>query len=200
MDKISVGVLLFDDVELLDFTGPLEVFYRARLATDDAESPNNLFNTFTIAKSHSPIKIFGGLSVIPDKKFDEIGNMDLLLIPGGPGARRMTTTSPEVLFVKEKEKTLAYIATVCTGAWIYALTGRSNNHKMTTHHNRYDAFEKLFPGTTLIRDQKYVDDGKIISGGGVSSGIDLGLYLVYKFFGKEVLLRTAYSIEYVFQL
>ena len=200
MNTINVIILLYDNVEILDFTGPLEVFYRARLATDDAERPGNLFTAITVAQSYSPVKTFGGLSIIPDKKIDEIDKSDILLIPGGPGARKMIMKSPEVLFVKENIQSFTYIATVCTGAWICGLAGVSNGHKITTHHNRYYSFEKLFPNTMLIRNQKYIDDGKIISSGGISSGIDLGLYLVYKFFGKEVLQRTADLLEYNFQL
>ncbi len=191
-----MGILIFDGVELLDFAGPLEVFYVARPSPLQKET--KLFNAFTIAKERKPIKVKGGLRVIPDKTFEEVESLDILIIPGGEGARKMDKDAPEVNFVRSIEDRVEQLATVCTGTWIYANTGNRKGEKLLTHHLRKEEFKNKFPEIELVEGYRYFENDTIVSAGGVSCGIDLGLYLVYKFFGEEAVDYTASILEYPF--
>ncbi len=193
---LDVGILIFDDVELLDFAGPLEVFYAARLSEKQKEQP--LFNPFTIAKSKEPIKVKGGLKVIPDKTFQEIENLDLLIIPGGKGAREMKGDEPEVKFIRKMETKVEQVATVCTGSYLYCLAGDRKGLELLTHHSRIDEFKTKFPKVKWIEGYRYYEDDVVVTAAGISCGIDLALYLVYKFFGEEAADYTAQYLEYHF--
>ena len=191
-----VSILLFDQVELLDFAGPLEVFYRAKKSLENYDKDVLLFEATTISVEKKEIRVFGGLKVIPAHVTTSTTGIDFLIIPGELGARAMTTNSPEVVFVRKAIRTMPYIATVCTGIWVLALTGEIAGKHVTTHHSRYDSFQKAFPDISLVKNQKEVEDEQVISAGGVSSGIDLGLYIVGKFQGEEALKTTEDVLEY----
>lgn len=192
MQSITVGVFIYDNVELLDFAGPLEVFYLTR-----DESGNGLVDARTFALKKKPVRVLGGLQVLPDYCCEDILDFDYILIPGGLGAREMVKDSPEILFLKELlENVKNQLITVCTGSIIAALTGLYSNSKMTTHHNRYSIFEERFPEIDLVKHVKYFDDKKILSSGGISSGIDMTLYFVRKIFSNEVAERTIDTLEY----
>lgn len=193
---LDVGILIFDEVELLDFAGPLEVFYAAR--PSPLETEVQLFNAFTIARSKDPVKVKGGLRILPDKTFDEVESVDILVIPGGRGARKMKGSEPEIQFVRSLEPKTEHIATVCTGTWIYALSGSRKGEKVVTHHLRREEFKKRFPEIEIVEGYRYFENDTIVSAGGVSCGIDLALYLVYKFFGEEAADYTASVLEYPF--
>ncbi len=194
--QLDVGILIFDGIELLDFAGPLEVFYVARPSPQQRDV--RLFNAFTIARTKEPITVKGGLKVIPDKSFDEVQQLDILLIPGGEGARKMKGDEPEINFIRGIEPNVEQIATVCTGSWIYAMSGDRAGERLLTHQLRREEFKDKFPDIKIVEGYRYFENDTVVSAGGVSCGIDLALYLVYKFFGEEAVDYTASVIEYPF--
>ena len=176
----TVGVLLFDGVELLDFAGPYEVFCRA---SDANGSP--LLKVRTIATKRQ-VTCYGGLRALVDSTLDDCPGLDVLVVPGGPGADNPTTEQEAIIpFLRQRSGQGQVVASVCTGAFILGRSALLDGRRATTHPNLLDAFRAEFPRVDVVV-AKVVDERSIITAGGVSSGIDLALYLVEKWFGAEV--------------
>lgn len=191
MKPRNTAILFFNDVEVLDFAGPFEVF-----STANTEYGSIIFNVYTIAQKKELILARNGLKVTPDYSFDDCPAPDILVIPGGNG-RKIEMNNPVLLnWIKEKFTNLEYLLSVCTGAFIVGKTGLLDGMEATTHHYSYDEFEKTFPQIKLMKNTKYIDNGKIITAAGVSSGINMSLYLVGKLFSKELKQKTADHIEF----
>lgn len=194
MDKISVAILVFDDVEPLDFIGPYEVLLR----TYALNTEKQLFEIFTVAPTKQPVICFGGLQILPDEDFSTDRSYEYLFVPGGLGARSLNKEDPIVEFVRNAEEKIEQLVTICTGSYIAALTGNYSDVIMTTHHQRYEDFQYKFPSITLTMNKKYHDEPSLLSAGGISSGIDATLYFVNKLFGEAVAEQTAKILEYPF--
>ena len=198
MEKWNAGILIFDEVEVLDFAGPYEVFSRTRLVPgvesrrSDDSAP---FHVFTVAKTKGAASATGGLQVLPDHSFQDVPPIDLLLVPGGFGTRSLLEDPETLQWVEAVSATARKVTSVCTGALVLAKAGLLDGRKATTHWGALDLLESIAPSTTVLRDRRYVDDG-IISSAGVSSGIDMAFYVVEALFGKEVADETARYIEY----
>jgi transcriptional regulator GlxA family with amidase domain len=187
MEKLNVGILLFDDVEVLDFAGPFEVFSRTRL-TPGAESRRGEeaapFQVFTVAKTKQRIRAVGNLVVEPHYSFSDVPRIDIVVIPGGWGSRKVME-DPEVLaWVQRAAQSARYTSSVCTGALVL------------THWAAYDLLESLGEGIKVIRDVRVVKDG-IFSSAGVSAGMDMAFALVEEICGASVANETAHYIEYL---
>jgi transcriptional regulator GlxA family with amidase domain len=191
MNTRNTAILLFNDIEVLDFAGPFEVF-----STANTEHGETIFNVYTFAEKRGIISARNGLKVTPDFTFENSPEPDILVIPGGNG-RKIEMNNPVLLnWIKEKFTSLEYLLSVCTGAFIVGKTGLLDGMEATTHHYSYDEFENTFPNIKLIKNTKYVDNGKIITSAGVSSGINMSLYVVGKLFSEELKLKTASHIEF----
>lgn len=172
--------MLFDGVEVLDFAGPYEVFAGAR-------DPNNspYFETVTVAPAPEVV-CWGGLRVLADHTFADCPALDVLVVPGGPGAREKLpeAQAPLLAFMRERQPQLLSLASVCTGAFLLGRLGVLDGQRATTHTRRIDLFRSEFPDVDVAAG-KVVDLGRIITAGGVSSGIDLALHLLEREFGAE---------------
>lgn len=189
---INVGILIFDEVEVLDFTGPFEVF---SIAADD--NSTKLFNVTVIAEKNRIINARNGLKVLPDYSFQDTKEIDILIIPGGFGAETVEFKNQELLkWIIEINKKTMITASVCTGAIILAETKLLDNKKATTHWMDIDRLKKDYPSIRVIADKKYVEDGKFLTSGGVSAGINMSLYIIEKLCGKEIAVNTAKRMEY----
>ncbi len=188
-ERPVVAILLFDNVEVLDFAGPYEVFAAAR-----DESGNPYATVFTVAQ-RPEVHCSGGLRVIPDATFENCPDFDVLIVPGGSGAREKSDAQAVMIrFIQERKKNLRLIASVCTGSFLLARAGLLNGRKATTHRSRFELFSKEFPDIDLVA-QKVVDEGDVITAGGVASGIDLALYLLERWFGLDARQREARRLE-----
>ncbi|SFU58596.1 DJ-1/PfpI family protein [Alicyclobacillus macrosporangiidus] len=197
MDRsVTVGILLFDEVEVLDFAGPFEVFSVSQL-------PNGSVRPFlvsTVSENGQLIHARNGLKVQTDYGFGNAPEFDVLVIPGGPGAREREVHNPSVIeWIKGREARVSILASVCTGAFLLAKAGLLNGKKATTHWASLDRFAREFPGVTVRRDVRYVDEGRIITSGGISAGIDMALHIVAKICGVEVAQTAARRMEYDWQ-
>jgi transcriptional regulator GlxA family with amidase domain len=187
----NTAILIFNNVEVLDFTGPYEVF-----STANTEYGTKIFNVYTVAEKDEEIKSANGLKIIPDYTLTKSPSPDILIIPGGNG-RKIEMNNPVLLnWIKEKFSSLEFLLSVCTGSFILGKTGLLDGAKAATHHYSYEEFKKTFPNIELVKNVKFVDNGKIITAAGVSSGINMSLHMISKLFGEELKHKTARHIEF----
>jgi transcriptional regulator GlxA family with amidase domain len=185
----TVGIVLFDDVEVLDFAGPFEVLSAAQ---DGDGRP--CLKVLTVA-SKSQVTTRGGLRVLVDATFDDCPPLDAIVVPGGPGADNPTEEQKLIIpFLRERRAQIGTLASVCTGAFILGRTGLLNGHPATTHSSLLAPFRAEFPDIQ-VQEAKIVDEGPILTAAGVSSGIDLALYLLERWFGPEVRKRSARNLD-----
>jgi transcriptional regulator GlxA family with amidase domain len=196
-EKWSVGVLIFDGVEILDFAGPFEVFSRTRLTpgpesrrTEDSAP----FRVFTVAKSRAPIVATGGLTVTPQYGFEDAPPIDLLVVPGGFGTRALLQDLPTIDWIRRTAATARRVTSVCTGSLLLAKSGLLAGRRATTHWAALDTLASLHSGP-VERERRVVDDG-IITSAGVAAGIDMAFYVVERLCGAAVADETARYIDY----
>lgn len=192
MTARTVAILIYDNAEVLDFCGPFEVFAVTRNPADNTRP----FTVFTVAEHDVPVSARNGLIVYPNHTFASCPQPDILVIPGGFGARQQIR-SPHVLdWVRHRARHAEIVLSVCTGAFLLAKAGLLDGLTATTHHGSLDTLEELAPHTTVVRDQRYVDNGKIITSAGIAAGIDASLYVVARLLGAEQAQWTAQHMEY----
>jgi transcriptional regulator GlxA family with amidase domain len=189
--QIPVAFVLSENAVLIDFAGPWEVFQDVyvpgRGSSMDDQMP---FRLYTVAESTNPIRISGGLQLVPDHAFADAPPPKVIVIPaqkGGPKA---------VDWVRSASKTADVTMSVCTGAFLLAETGLLAGRSATTHHSSYRTLAMKYPDVHVQRGVRFVDEGALASAGGLTSGIDLAMHVVQRYFGKEVATSTAYQLEY----
>jgi transcriptional regulator GlxA family with amidase domain len=198
MDQWNVGILIFDQVEVLDFAGPFEVFSRTRLepGVEHRRSEERApFRVFTVAKAATPVAATGGLRVIPDFAFATAPPIDLLVVPGGFGTRALLHDEETLAWISQVATTARKTTSVCTGSLLLAQAGLLDGRRATTHWGALDLLASLNRGVKVERAARVVDDG-IISSAGVASGMDMAFYVVESLFGRAVADETAHYIEY----
>ena len=198
MDKWNVGILIFDDVEVLDFAGPYEVCSRTRLEPGAAARRSEEtapFRVFTVARTAAPVATTGGLRVIPHHGFADAPPIDLVVVPGGWGTRALLQDAETLAWISETAARARKVTSVCTGSLLLAKTGLLEGRHATTHWGALDTLDSLQAGVRVEREHRVVDDG-IVTSAGVASGIDMAFYVVESLFGREVADETAHYIEY----
>lgn len=198
MERQNVGILIFDNVEVLDFAGPFEVFSRTRL-TPGPESRRSgddaPFQVFTVAKSKAPVTATGGLVVVPHHDFGDAPRIDLLVVPGGFGTRPLLHDEETLDWISRTAAAARQVTSVCTGSLLLGKAGLLEGRRATTHWAALDLLESLGTGATVERELRVVDD-VVITSAGVASGIDMSFYVVERLCGREVADETARYIEY----
>ncbi|NLB52203.1 MAG: DJ-1/PfpI family protein [Syntrophomonadaceae bacterium] len=190
-EKKNVGILLFPDVEVLDFAGPFEVF-----SVTGKREGEGFFRVFTIGESLTPIKTVNGLSVNPDYKINDTPPIDILIIPGGAGSRAVLKKETILEWVRQKAEQAEMVLSVCTGALILAQAGLLENMGATTHRSCLELLKEMAPNTRILQEERFVDNGKYIVAAGISAGIDMSLYVVARLSGPDQAKETAYYMEY----
>jgi len=191
MDKKNSAILLFDDVEVLDFAGPFEVFSVTNELND-----YSFLNVYTVAREKAPVKARNGLSVNPDYAMNEAPAPVILIVPGGLGTRPVLEQYDVISWIKESASNAEKVLSVCTGALLLAKAGLLEGLKATTHHGAFEILTEIAPNTEIVRDERFVDNGKVITSGGISAGIDMSLYVVELIYGREAAQKTAAYMEY----
>ncbi|GKV55795.1 AraC family transcriptional regulator [Sporosarcina sp. NCCP-2222] len=203
--QFKVGILLFDDVDVLDFAGPYEVF---NLTTYNESDVNKLFRNklkpedkpFTVctfSKGGEPIKAHNGLRVSPDYSFVNMPCFDVIVIPGGPiSAIKNVSGDSEIINWLSKRSQSELVISVCTGALFLAEANLLEGKRATTHHSAMELLESKYPAIEVVRDSKYVDQGNVITSAGISAGINMALYVVSRLVNEEAAIRTARTIEF----
>lgn len=187
----NVAILIFDDVEILDFCGPYEVF--GVTGRNDHPKP---FHVHTVAESRRPIIARNNLSVNPQYSLANCPQPDILLVPGGYGTRREMNNPVLIDWIEKSSQKAELVLSVCTGALLLAKAGLLEGKEATTHHQALDLLREVAPNTDIQETKRFVDNGDIILSAGISAGIDMSLYVVAKILGKEKALETAEYIEY----
>ena len=192
--KHTVGILIFDGVEVLDFSGPFEVFSGASSVGDMSEH-RQLFQVVIIAEEDRIITCAGGLQVKPGATIENHPPLDVLVVPGGGVTRELS--NPRVLeWISRQDQQTRLTTSVCTGAFLLAERGLLNQHRATTHWAGIEEMRKRYPAVEMLADTRIVDEGHIITSAGVSAGIDMSLHVVSRLYGEEVAAQTARYMEY----
>jgi transcriptional regulator GlxA family with amidase domain/YHS domain-containing protein len=179
--EIPVAFVVNEGAVVIDFAGPWEVF---------SNVPGK-FRLYTVAESRKPVTVGGGMKIIPNYDYASAPQPKLIVIPAANEPSQRTLD-----WIRKASKGTDLTMSVCTGAFILAATGLLDGKSATTHHAGFNEFAMDFPKVTLKRGARFVDEGKVASAGGLTSGIDLALHVVDRMFGREVAQKTAYQLEW----
>ncbi len=192
---IHVGILLFNEVEVLDFAGPFEVF---SITEKDAKK---LCKVTLISESGQMVHARNGLKIQPNSSFDQELDLDILIIPGGYGAEEIEIKNKKLLaWIKKQKEKVKFLASVCTGAFLLAETGILDSRKATTHWMDISRLENEYPQIEVIKNTRFVDEGDVITSGGIASGINMSFHIIKKLFGIHVAEMTAKRMEYAIDI
>jgi len=188
---LNVGIFIYENAEVLDFSGPFEVISTAsRLSR-----PEGVFNVFLVAQEGSSINARGGYKINSHYGFNDHPKIDVLIVVGGIHSEELK--KPSVInWVSTISKNATIVASVCTGAFLLAEAGLLSNLKVTTHWEDIEDLRKCYPDLTVVENQRWVDQGKYITSGGISAGIDMSLHLVSRLVGSELAEKTAKQMEF----
>src|SRR5215212_6413765 len=185
----SIAIVIFPVVEELDYVGPWEIFTFARQL--DPET----CDVFTVSEHGGEVRCAKGLRVIADYSFETAPPADIVLVPGGMGTRTEVDNPRIVEYIRRSAETAELMTSVCTGAFLLERAGLLEGKRATTHWASIDRFRAL--GTVqVVDDERVVDQGAVITSAGVSSGIDMALYIVGRLWGPELARRVQKGVEY----
>ena len=200
---LIVGILIFDDVEILDVAGPFEVFAVTRLNEEQGVKQSSPFKVYLIAEKNKQITAIGGLRLTPDVTFSECPELDLLIVPGGWGTRKESTNKILLNWISNQFNTFSndrLIASVCTGSSILGKAGLLDGRDATTHWRAFDFLRESAPRARILKNVRFTLTKPIFTSAGVSAGIDLALRIVSHFFGTEIGQTTARQMEYPYPI
>lgn len=198
MERKRVGILLFNDVEVLDFCGPYEVFTATRLSEEHRREEPSPFQVFLIAQTKSVVRASGGLRVMPDYTFQDCPILDILLVPGGWGTRTEIENKELIGWIVRMSSLVETLTSVCTGSMLLGRAGLLDGRRATTHWRSLDWMRDSFPNTSVEDELHVVEDGYLVTSAGISAGIDLALRVVVRYHGEQVARATARHMEYPF--
>lgn len=187
----SVALLIFDDVEVLDFAGPFEVF-----AVTDELGDYERFAVHTVGLTREPIRARNGLTVIPDHDLNSCPPSEILIVPGGAGTRALLNQPATLDWVRRRSLAAEITLSVCTGSLVLAQAGLVDGLTVTTHHECLEALAKLAPEATVDPSRRWHDNGSIVTAAGISAGIDASLHIIDRLHGPEVTQATKNYMEY----
>lgn len=191
-----VGILVFDDVEVLDFCGPFEVFSVTRLDETRRREEPSPFEVLLVAERPDVVVASGGLKVTPDVTLATCPALDVLLVPGGWGTRRELHNPSLLAWIAERGRRAELVTSVCTGAMLLGHAGLLDGRRATTHWRSLAWMRDTFPGVTVEDALRVVEDGNVLTSAGISAGIDLSLRVVARYHGESVARATARQMEY----
>jgi transcriptional regulator GlxA family with amidase domain len=189
--KIPVAFAISEGVTVIDFAGPWEVFQdvmiRERGSNHDDQMP---FQLFTVSDKTEPLTGSGGLKLVPDYTFESAPQPKVVVVPAQRGSQALHA------WLRKMATSTDIVMSVCTGAFQLGKAGLLSGKSATTHHDFLDRFAQTFPDVTVKRGLRFVEEEKISTAGGLSSGIDLALRVVDRYFGRDAAQATATYMEY----
>jgi transcriptional regulator GlxA family with amidase domain len=188
---LIIGILLFDGVEELDAVGPYEV-----LASWTQSFPDDGWAVTTMASNGTPVTGAKGLVVTPHVAVDDAPPLEVLIYPGGRGTRPLMKDSAHLEWVREMRAVTPLLASVCTGSLVFAAAGLLSGRPATTHWGSLELLAETDPSIEVREDERYVDDGDVITASGVSAGIDMALHLVARLASTERAKSVRRFIQY----
>ena len=194
---MNIGILLFDAVELLDMAGPYEVFTTAARvwARQQPAGAAPLFNVLTLARGAAPVQARAGLRLQPDHDLTDHPPLDCALVPGGVVDAELAR--PELIaWIARQQREAGLLASVCTGSLLLAQAGVLDGLEATTHWEDLDALRALRPAVRVRDEQRWVDQGRVLSSAGISAGLDMSLHLVRRLHSDALARQTARQMDY----
>jgi transcriptional regulator GlxA family with amidase domain len=189
--KIPVAFTISSGVTVIDFAGPWEVFQDVMVTERGSDHDDQMpFQLFTVSETTEPLTGSGGLKLVPDYTFDNAPQPKVVVVPAQRGSQALHA------WLRKMSTSTDVIMSVCTGAFQLGKAGLLAGKSATTHHDFFERFAKAFPEVTLKRGLRFVEDGRISTAGGLTSGIDLALRVVDRYFGRAVAQQTATYMEY----
>lgn len=187
---LRIGLFVFDQAEELDVVGPYDVL--AWWAQHSALRPQVL----TFSSDGAGVRCAKGLSLVPDTSADEVGPLHVLIYPGGHGTRALAADPEHLAWVRAMRATTPVLASVCTGALVFAAAGLLAGRPATTHRDSFDELAALDPSILVDTEARWVDDGDTVTSAGVSAGIDMALHLVHRLESRDMARRVRHGIQY----
>ncbi|WP_019587694.1 DJ-1/PfpI family protein [Deinococcus apachensis] len=192
---MNVAIFVFDEVEVLDFAGPFEVFCTASRVARRSSPAGVPFEVLTVGQGGGAVRARGGLTVTPTCAFGAHPPVDVLIVPGGVVDAERPKAAVRA-WLAAVAGSAALTASVCTGAFLLGDLGLFDGRAATTHWEDLDDFAREFPGIDVRRDVPWVDLGSVVSSAGISAGIDMSLHLVRRLHSPELARRTARQMQY----
>lgn len=189
--KRNVAILVYEDVEVLDFAGPFEVF-----SVTSQLNEHRFFNVELVAANRSPVRAINGMMVLPNQTFETSAAPDILVIPGGNGSRAAMKDSVLLEWTQRSIAGAEIVLSICSGARILAVLGHLAGRAATTHHQVFDHVKELEPLVRLDAGKRFVDAGKFVTTGGISAGIDGSFHVVSRLLGEGIADQCARYMEY----
>jgi len=189
--SINVAFLISDGAVIIDFCGPWEVFQDVSLPARGMQHMHDAFSLYTVAESVKPIRASAGMKILPDYTFANAPQANVIVIPAQHDA-----SDAALAWLRKSSTTADITMSVCTGAFVLAEAGLLRGKPATTHHSAYKSLGMEFPEVQVKRGARFVEAGTIATAGGLSSGIDLALRVVERYYGRDVATATAYQMEY----
>ena len=196
MNRKRVGIVLFENIEVLDFCGPFEVFSATRLNEEKRREEPSPFEVLLIAEKKDPVVTMGGMKVIPDHAFESCPKLDILVVPGGWGTRKEIYNATMLNWLRIRSSEVETLTSVCTGSMLLGSAGLLEGRSATTHWRSLDWMRESFPSVTVERDKHVVEDGRLFTSAGISAGIDMALKVVERYWGIDIARATAKQMEY----
>jgi len=198
MIRKRVGIVIFKDIEVLDFCGPFEVFSATRIDEAKRREEPSPFEVFLVAETLSNVTTTGGMKVIPHFSFENCPKLDILVVPGGWGTRKELKNPLMLEWLRSKAAEVETMTSVCTGAMLLGHAGLIDGLHATTHWKSLDWMRDSFPAVTVEYEQHVVEDGRVFTSAGISAGIDMALKVVARYLGEDIAKATAMHMEYPF--
>lgn len=196
---MNVGIYVFDEVEVLDACGPFEVFSTAtRMKARENKDGAKAFEVFMVADRMRTVRARGGLQIVPNFDFSNHPKIDLLLVPGGIVTAELERDDV-IAWITRTANGAELVASVCTGAFLLAKSGLLDGKRATTHWEDLDDLRQMFPNVKVEAEERWIDEGRVVSSAGISAGLDMSLYLVSRIEGEELAVRTARQMDYRWQ-
>ena len=190
----TIGILLFDDAEELDFVGPFEVFTMAKMTHE--MSGNKGYEVLLISETGGQVRAAKGMRLLSDCSIAEAPKLDVLLVPGGEGTRREVDNKPVLEWIAETSKSCEWVTSVCTGSFVLAAAGPAKGKKVTTHWAYKDELRERGEAGEVVGDYRFVRDGNIVTSAGVSAGIDMALWIVGQMESPQFARNVQKFMEY----
>src|SRR3954471_8756717 len=188
---VRIAIALFEDAEELDWAGPWEV-----LASWASLWPDDGVEVFTVADDMTPVRCANGLRVLPDKTWDEVGSLDVLVYPGGVGTRRQLGDETVRARIRELARTTPLMPSVCTGSLVFADAGLLDGLPATTHWGAIEELRPLGSDVEIRAEDRFVDAGRVVTSAGVSAGIDMALHLVARLHSTKRAREVRHVMQY----
>ena len=196
MNRKRVGIVIFPEVEVLDFCGPYEVFTVVRLDEARRREEPSPFQVLLVVEQAEAVTAAGGLRVLPDCTLADCPRLDILVAPGGWGTRRQIENQTLIDWLAQRSRQVETLTSVCTGAMLLGRAGLLDGRRATTHWRSLAWMRESFPAVIVEDKLHVVEDGHILTSAGIAAGIDLALKVVGRYYGESVARTTARHMEY----